>query len=325
MKNINCQKCQKLLSLYIDSALVPEEVSRIETHLENCIQCAEELRLMNRTVHLLHNMPQEKAPASLVHDIHRKLEKKSRLDTVRDWFITFPLKKTSYGAVALVFVGVATAALIRNIPHPGSDSVQLAENRQGVKQKVVNSSGPEKDESTVLAKNDKDSEAEYYPDIPSLSEYKPGEGNQPGQSRTAYSYYTRPELPDKQNEPKEVDMVTTGNSYQKNRNNSFFSADSPDIMDNNSITNSKRVPDLRITFSPKNEKEKNKQIYQLIHSSDWHTQKHMNNNTLYLMVPAENMDKLVALCSQYKGRSLQSLVNKGKQRDKNHLVSIHWR
>lgn len=279
---------------------------------------------MNRTVHLLRNMPQEKAPASLVHDIHLKLEQKSRLDTVRDWLTAFPLKKTSYGAVALVFVGVVTAALVRNTPLPGSDSVQLAEKQQETNQEVVNSSGSEKDEPTMLAQNDEGSDTEYYPDIPSLSEYKPGEGNQLAQGQTSSPYYSKPELSDSRNRPKNVDMVTTGNSYKRNRYNSFFSAGLPDIMKNNNITDSQKGPNLQITFFPKNEKEKNKQMYQLIHSSAWQTKKRMSNNTLQLLVPAENLDKLASLCSRYKSRSFQSLQDKKQQKGEKHIVSIHW-
>ncbi|MFO7761461.1 MAG: anti-sigma factor family protein [Thermodesulfobacteriota bacterium] len=309
MKAISCQKCQKLLSLYIDSALDPKSNSRVEAHIKECSKCAEEWRLMNRTVQLLHNMPKTKAPASLVHDIHLKLEKRSYLDLIRNRVNVLPLKRTFYGAVSLIFIGVATAVLIQNIKYPHSDSIQLAGNQEE-KENIV-SLRDKKTGSTVLAKNGDISSKEHYPDIPPLSEYKPG-------MRLPYAYdYSRLSLSGSKTRSNGVDLVSSGNYYQQNRYHSLFLTNFPDLK------NEQTGPDLRIILFPQSEKEKNRQINRLAHSSAWQT-RDRRNNSLLLLVPAENLDLLASLCSQYKGYSFQSLQGKGKQGRRRHLVSVHW-
>lgn len=310
MKPITCQKCQKLLSLYIDSALDPEDDKRVESHIERCSSCAVEWQLLNRTVHLLHNMPKEKAPASLVHDIHLKLEKKSRLNWIKDWLSALPMKKASYGAVSLAFIGVVTAALIQNIPSQPSDSIQLAGKQKEKQQEDISSSRNDKAETTLLAGKEGIIQEEFYPDIPPLSEYKPGM-----KKPLPQDYRTEPS--DSAGKSTVVDLVGTGNYYQKNRSDSFFPSPFPDII------NKEKKPDLKIMFFPKNEKERNEQMYNLIHSSAWQARDRIDN-TLLLVVPSENLDKLASLCSRYKGYSFQTLDDQTEQVSKYRMVTVYW-
>lgn len=314
MKEITCHKCQNLLSPYIDSALNPEEKRRVEAHLEGCRECAREWQLMNRTVHLLHNMPEEKAPASLIPDIHRKLEKRSGFGLLQDWFDALPLRKVSYGAVSLAFVGVVTAAVVQNITSSHTDPVNFAENQQVTEQPRIvatEEKAEEKDpKTTLLAKSEEVVEEEYYPGVPPLSEYRPGMGRSfPNKYRLTGS--------DDRNPSTVVDLVGTGSFYQKNRSSSFLPSGFPDTM------NSEREPDVQIMFFPRSEEEKNQQMHDLIHSSNWQAKDRIDS-TLILVVPAENLDKLASFCSQYKGFSLENQPEKGEEASRYRLVSVRW-
>jgi hypothetical protein len=54
------------LSAYLDEALAPDEIRRVEAHLEGCAECRRELALLRQTVSLLHRVQAPRAPVGFV-------------------------------------------------------------------------------------------------------------------------------------------------------------------------------------------------------------------------------------------------------------------
>ncbi|MCL5075545.1 MAG: zf-HC2 domain-containing protein [Chloroflexi bacterium] len=59
-----CPKVRMLLSAYLDGELEQDESDLVQAHLVVCSACAEELRTLQETVHLLHKLPKLTVPRS---------------------------------------------------------------------------------------------------------------------------------------------------------------------------------------------------------------------------------------------------------------------
>ena len=62
------------LSEYLDRKLSPEQRSRVDAHLAACAACAAELHELERTVHLLHRLPDPEPPPYLAQAVMARLE-----------------------------------------------------------------------------------------------------------------------------------------------------------------------------------------------------------------------------------------------------------
>jgi hypothetical protein len=60
------ERIAEMLSEYMDGALIPAQEARVEAHLAECEDCAQNLRTLRQTVGLLGQLPSVKAPRSFV-------------------------------------------------------------------------------------------------------------------------------------------------------------------------------------------------------------------------------------------------------------------
>ena len=58
---------QRRLSDYLEGILSPEDCARLESHLQECQECTSELRALQRTVELLHDLPSPAPPSPPSH------------------------------------------------------------------------------------------------------------------------------------------------------------------------------------------------------------------------------------------------------------------
>lgn len=62
------------LSEYLDRKLAPEQRSKVDAHLVECAACSAELREIERTVDLLHRLPDPEPPPYLAQAVMARLE-----------------------------------------------------------------------------------------------------------------------------------------------------------------------------------------------------------------------------------------------------------
>jgi len=70
---MKCEEIKKLLPDYSVGALIKKERELIKQHVDNCLECARELRYLDETASLLDSIPQEKPPDFLWEGIRREI------------------------------------------------------------------------------------------------------------------------------------------------------------------------------------------------------------------------------------------------------------
>ena len=72
---LTCEEMFRRLDDYLDRALTPAEIRRVEAHLENCARCASEYRFDATVLESVRNrLARVQAPAGLLDRIRRRLE-----------------------------------------------------------------------------------------------------------------------------------------------------------------------------------------------------------------------------------------------------------
>ena len=71
---MNHPRTRARLSEYLDRKLAPEQRSKVDAHLVECAACSAELRELERTVDLLHRLPDPEAPPYLAQAVMARLE-----------------------------------------------------------------------------------------------------------------------------------------------------------------------------------------------------------------------------------------------------------
>lgn len=114
---MNCKTARSLFSLRIDDGLSYEEQRRLAEHLDGCPGCAKELRSLEKTVDLLHSLPQVTAPDTFLQDVllaARQAQAEAPavtrspgiLERVRGWLPSVVFEPAPRWAVAALTLGL---------------------------------------------------------------------------------------------------------------------------------------------------------------------------------------------------------------------------
>ncbi len=68
---MNCKTARGFFSLHLDGGLSFEEQSRLDLHLERCLDCARELTRVRKTVEMLRQLPEVPVSPNFVQDVVR--------------------------------------------------------------------------------------------------------------------------------------------------------------------------------------------------------------------------------------------------------------
>lgn len=121
---MDCLHLQDLFSPYYDQELAADEVSRLESHLAVCPQCAEEWTYFYKTVRFLNKMEPAPAPADMLAGIIRRIGQDNApasLNPFRkalDWFRQTDFSIPWPAATAIVLVAFVAMALVKNLQFP---------------------------------------------------------------------------------------------------------------------------------------------------------------------------------------------------------------
>ena len=103
----DCSEIRTLLSEYLDDALDAKAKALTDEHLRSCPACREELDSLKALVKDLGSIESVRAPADFLDQLHKRMERPSRLSTLRDWLF-YPLRVK----IPLQLAGAAVMAFI---------------------------------------------------------------------------------------------------------------------------------------------------------------------------------------------------------------------
>ena len=83
---MNCEKVKELLWAYLENKTTAEETAEIETHLEGCVACREELAQQKEIKNALASLPDEELPEGYHTELMQKLQAERKI-------VPFPAKK----------------------------------------------------------------------------------------------------------------------------------------------------------------------------------------------------------------------------------------
>lgn len=83
---MNCDKVKELLWAYLENKTTAEETAEIETHLEDCAACREELAQQKEIKNALASLPDEELPEGYHTELMQKLQAERKI-------VPFPAKK----------------------------------------------------------------------------------------------------------------------------------------------------------------------------------------------------------------------------------------
>ena len=83
---MNCDKVKELLWAYLENKTTAEETAEIETHLEGCAACREELAQQKEIKNALASLPDEELPEGYHTELMQKLQAERKI-------VPFPAKK----------------------------------------------------------------------------------------------------------------------------------------------------------------------------------------------------------------------------------------
>ncbi|MBP1741533.1 MAG: hypothetical protein H6Q48_3826 [Deltaproteobacteria bacterium] len=103
----DCSEIRDLLSEYMDDVLDAKAKALADEHLRTCPACRQELDSLKAVVKGLGSLEGVKAPAHFLDQLHKRMERPSKLSKIREWLF-YPLRVK----IPLQLAGAAVAALI---------------------------------------------------------------------------------------------------------------------------------------------------------------------------------------------------------------------
>ena len=101
---MNCDKVKELLWAYLENKTTAEETAEIETHLEGCAACREELAQQKEIKNALASLPDEELPEDYHTELMQKLQAERKV-------VPFPAKK-KYGWKQMSMIAAAVLVVV---------------------------------------------------------------------------------------------------------------------------------------------------------------------------------------------------------------------
>jgi hypothetical protein len=109
----NCEEFSEALSAYLDGELSAEERSQLETHLEGCPRCQEELKSLRAVSSLVTSLPEVTPSPAFLSALGRGFEKRRR------WLRPIPLFKgdliPALAAAAVILISVTMVLVVPSV------------------------------------------------------------------------------------------------------------------------------------------------------------------------------------------------------------------
>lgn len=266
---MNCDKVKELLWAYLENKTTAEETAEIETHLEGCAACREELAQQKEIKNALASLPDEELPEDYHTELMQKLQAERKV-------VPFPAKKKHgwkqmsmiAAAVLVVVVAGGTRGMLEMRQNQNEEIQQiLFENTA-----LTADTGEEAAEQTAADSVTENNAVEKSDTKENFSEQETKKAKKPVSQKTAPKETTPKEATPKEATPKETTPKETAKSFWSDGaatmpKAALYASEAENAMDSETLVSDTRAMDSNAADSMTLQVEKKETALQAIRKS----------------------------------------------------------
>lgn len=266
---MNCDKVKELLWAYLENKTTAEETAEIETHLEGCAACREELAQQKEIKNALASLPDEELPEDYHTELMQKLQAERKV-------VPFPAKKKHgwkqmsmiAAAVLVVVVAGGTRGMLEMRQNQNEEIEQILFEDTA----LMADTGEEAAEQTAADSATENNAAEKSDTKEDFSEQETKKAKKPVSQKTAPKEITPKEATPKEATPKETTPKETAKSFRSERaatmpKAALYASEAENAMDSETLVSGTRAMDSDAADSMTLQVEKKETALQAIRKS----------------------------------------------------------
>lgn len=266
---MNCDKVKELLWTYLENKTTAEETAEIETHLEGCAACREELAQQKEIKNALASLPDEELPEGYHTELMQKLQAERKV-------VPFPAKKKHgwkqmsmiAAAVLVVVVAGGTRGMLEMRQNQNEEIEQILFEDTA----LMADTGEEAAEQTAADSATENNAAEKSDTKEDFSEQETKKAKKPVSQKTAPKEATPKEATPKEATPKEMTPKETAKSFWSDGaatmpKAALYASEAENAMDSETLVSGTRAADSNAADSMTLQVEKKETALQAIRKS----------------------------------------------------------
>ena len=266
---MNCDKVKELLWAYLENKTTAEETAEIETHLEGCAACREELAQQKEIKNALASLPDEELPEDYHTELMQKLQAERKV-------VPFPAKKKHgwkqismiAAAVLVVVVAGGTRGMLEMRQNQNEEIEQILFEDTA----LMADTGEEAAEQIAADSATENNAVEKSDTKEDFSEQETKKAKKPVSQKTAPKETTPKEATPKEATPKETTPKETAKSFWSDRaatmpKAALYASEAENAMDSETLVSGTRAMDSNAADSMTLQVEKKETALQAIRKS----------------------------------------------------------
>lgn len=266
---MNCDKVKELLWAYLENKTTAEETAEIETHLEGCAACREELAQQKEIKNALASLPDEELPEGYHTELMQKLQAERKI-------VPFPAKKKHgwkqmsmiAAAVLVVVVAGGTRGMLEMRQNQNEEIEQILFEDTA----LMADTGEEAAEQTAADSVTENNAVEKSDTKEDFSEQETKKAKKPVSQKTAPKETTPKEATPKEATPKEMTPKETAKSFWSDGaatmpKAALYASEAENAMDSETLVSGTRALDSNAADSMTLQVEKKETALQAIRKS----------------------------------------------------------
>ena len=266
---MNCDKVKELLWAYLENKTTAEETAKIETHLEGCAACREELAQQKEIKNALASLPDEELPEDYHTELMQKLQAERKV-------VPFPAKKKHgwkqmsmiAAAVLVVVVAGGTRGMLEMRQNQNEEIEQILFEDTA----LMADTGEEAAEQTAADSATENNAAEKSDTKEDFSEQETKKAKKPVSQKTAPKETTPKEATPKEAAPKETTPKETAKSFWSDGaatmpKAALYASEAENAVDSETLVSDTRAMDSNAADSMTLQVEKKETALQAIRKS----------------------------------------------------------
>jgi len=266
---MNCDKVKELLWAYLENKTTAEETAEIETHLEGCAACREELAQQKEIKNALASLPDEELPEDYHTELMQKLQAERKV-------VPFPAKKKHgwkqismiAAAVLVVVVAGGTRGMLEMRQNQNEEIEQILFEDTA----LMADTGEEAAEQTAADSATENNAAEKSDTKEDFSEQETKKAKKPVSQKTAPKETTPKEATPKEATPKEMTPKETAKSFWSDGaatmpKAALYASEAENAVDSETLVSDTRAMDSNAADSMTLQVEKKETALQAIRKS----------------------------------------------------------
>lgn len=264
---MNCDKVKELLWAYLENKTTAEEAAEIETHLEGCAACREELAQQKEIKNALASLPDEELPEDYHTELMQKLQAERKV-------VPFPAKKKHgwkqmsmiAAAVLVVVVAGGTRGMLEMRQNQNEEIEQILFEDTA----LMADTGEEAAEQTAADSATENNAAEKSDTKEDFSEQETKKAKKPVSQKTAPKETTPKEATEatpKETTPKETAKSFWSDGAATMPKAALYASEAENAMDSETLVSGTRALDSNAADSMTLQVEKKETALQAIRKS----------------------------------------------------------